>query len=77
MKIRKSLNYAYPTSTHAKQLDCSATGCYYVGISVLRENMEWSVTEPAHNAEGFLTLGDPDLQAIFAETDGDRCPFSL
>jgi hypothetical protein len=77
MKIRKSIDYAYPTSTYATLLDCEKTGCYFVAVSVLREDGTWSPTEPAHNAEGFIDPKDSDLLAMYIECDGEPAPKQL
>ncbi len=77
MKTRKSINYAYPSSPHAVTLGHAGTGCHYVAVSVFREGASWSPSEPAHNAEGFTNPTDPDLLALYAETDGEPCPYFL
>lgn len=77
MKTRKSINYAYPHSPAAKTLGMSGTGCHYVATSVFREGASWSPASPAHNAEGFLNATDPDLLAMYNETEGEPCPYFL
>jgi|SRR6478736_498032 len=77
MKIRKSINYAYPTSPTAVALGCGPTGCHYLATSVFREGASWSPPEPAHNAEGFANPTDPDLLASYMEADGEPCPYFL
>ena len=75
MKLRKSIAYAYPTSNRAKELGHYATGCYYVAQSVLREDGTWSPEYVAQGHDAFTDRNDPDLLALFAETDGEVCPY--
>jgi hypothetical protein len=75
MKIRKAIAYAYPTSNHARELDCGKSGCYYVSQSMLREDHTWSPPYIAQGAEGFTNRHDPDLLAFFEECDGVQCPY--
>lgn len=77
MNIRKSISYAYPSSPHAVSLGMGATGCHYVAVSVFREGVSWSPNSPVHNAGGFVNPTDPDLLALYAETEGQPCPYFL
>jgi hypothetical protein len=76
VKIRKAIAYAYPTSNHAEELGHGKTGCYYVSQSVLREDGTWSPPYIAQGHDAFLTLTDPDLQALFEQTEGEPCPYA-
>jgi hypothetical protein len=75
MKIRKSISYAYPTSATAELLGHGKTGCYYVASSIMREDGNWSLATPLHNAEGFPLADEPDLIASYKETEGEACPY--
>ena len=77
MKKRKSIDYAYPTSTHATLLGCNKTGCYYVAVSVLRKDGTWSPSVPEHNAEGFIDPKHPDLLAMYMECEAEAAPKQL
>ena len=71
-KILKSIAYCYPTSANAEELGFSDTGCYHVSITYIGvEGSDQCVTFMPHNAEGFLSKNDPDLLAIYEETDGE------
>jgi hypothetical protein len=74
MKTRKSISFAYWSSPTAAKLGCAETGCFYVAVSVLRKDGNWSPFSPAHNAEGFDSPTHPDLLASFKETEGEICP---
>lgn len=74
----KSIAYAFPTSTMAKELGFDKTGCFYVQQTA--HNIEGSgqaKTFAAHNAEGFAKPNDPDLVAFYHETEGKICPHFL
>lgn len=76
---RKSIAYAYPTSTNAEYFGMSATGCYYVQETM--HNIEGSGQvrtgiHPQADSEGFLSVDDTDLQALFRECKGEICPMS-
>lgn len=73
-RLRKAIAYAYPTSAHAKELGCYQTGCYYVSQSILREDGTWSPPYIAQGHDAFQDRNDPDLLALFDETDGEPCP---
>ncbi len=75
MKLRKAIAYAYPTSTHASELGVAKTGGYFVSQSILREDGTWPPPYIAQGHDVFATRNDPDLLALFAETDGTQCPF--
>jgi hypothetical protein len=70
MKFRKHIGFAYPGSNNAVALGFGRTGCYYIGLSIKREDGTWSPSYLPHNAEGFLDRNDPDLLALFEETEG-------
>lgn len=79
MKIRKSISYAYPTSTRAHELGHAKTGCYYVGQSILREDGTWSPDCVWPGTEGDAT---PDknaqyLRDLFNEIDAEVSPYSM
>jgi hypothetical protein len=74
-KVYKAIAYAYPTSPRAYKLSEDGNGVYYVEKRLT--NIEGSGQEHVFiddNCEGFASPTDPDLIAIFMETDGDICP---
>jgi hypothetical protein len=77
-KTRKSIDYAYPTSSMAAALGVSKTGGFYVAQSFLREDGTWS---PPYIAQGchdvFASREDAGLLVLFAEADGEPCPHYL
>lgn len=75
MKTRKAIAYAYPTSPAAEHLGMGRVGCFYLSVSVLRDDGNWSYYKPAHNAEGYSEPDHPDLVASYTETDGEICPY--
>ncbi len=77
MKLRKAVAYAYPSSPHAVELGHAKTGCWYVSQSVLREDGTWSPPYIAQGHDAFTDRADPDLQALFDQTDGEPCPHWL
>lgn len=79
MKIRKSIAYAYPSSTTAAELGRSKTGGFYVQHSIRRKDGSWSpgYIVPGMEGDSFDRADDPELQQLFAEVDGEVCPESL
>ncbi len=78
MKTTKSIAYAYPTSSMAKALGHTKTGCWYVQVTYHDiEGSGQSITFAPYNAEGFSAPDDKDLIAIFKETEGTVCPYFL
>lgn len=76
MKLRKAIEYAYPTSENAKLLDAADTGCWHVVTYLQREDGSWAVSEPVGGV-GFTDMKDPDLVALYHEVDGAPCPYFL
>jgi hypothetical protein len=74
MKLRKSIGYSYPTSPNAETLGSHG---YHVNQSILREDGSWSPEYLPVGCEVFATKDNPDLLAIFEETEGDICPMYL
>ncbi len=78
-ELRKSIAYAYPTSKDAEHFGMSETGCFYIEQQII--NIEGSGQvgtgiHPQGDSEGFLTHDDPALRELFAQVDGETCPFS-
>jgi len=73
-KIRKSIAYAYPTSTFAREL-CSPG--YFVSQYRLLEDGTWSAPYIAQGHDVFTDRNDPELLALFEETDGEPCPYFI
>lgn len=77
-KLYKSIAYAYPTSPMAKELGFYDDGCFYIQHRLMNiEGSDQCKTFAAHNAEGFLKATNPDLIALFKETEGEVCPTFL
>ena len=71
-KTLKAISYSYPSSTNAETLGFADTGCYHISITYIGvEGSDQCVTFMPHNAEGFLDKNDPDLLAIYNETEGE------
>jgi hypothetical protein len=74
MKITKEISFAFPTSKLAENLGFKETGCFHISLTYHNiENSDQSISFVPHNAEGFLNPDDPDLIAIFKETEGETC----
>lgn len=74
--LTKSISYAYPSSTNAGVLGMSETGAWYISLTISDiEGSGQCRTFMPHDAEGFLNPDDPDLAALFHETDGEICPY--
>ena len=76
MKYRKAITYAYPTSARAEELGCPESGCWFVSLSVRREDDTWSPEWPV-DPDGFVDMNDSNLVALYHEVDADPCPFFL
>jgi hypothetical protein len=72
MKTRKSIAYAYPTSEAANELGQPG---FYVCQYVKLETGEWSTPFIAQGHDVFDDKNDPDLLALFNESDGEVCPY--
>ena len=71
-KILKSIAYAYPTSTNAEALGFADTGCYHISMTYIGvEGSDQCITFMPHDAEGFTDKNNPDLLALYNETDGE------
>ena len=71
---KKSIAYAYPTSTTANHFGMGATGCYFIQLETY--NIEGSGQyrngiHPQADSEAFLSPLDPDMQALFSEVEAD------
>ena len=70
MKLRKYIDYCFPTSARADQLGGAG---YYIAQEILREDSTWS---PAFIAQGCHTPGmdidDPDLMSLLHEAGGEH-----
>lgn len=79
MKFRKAIAYAYPTSETAIRLGVRAQGGFYVQQFLRLENGEWSPAyiAPGTGGEAFDRADDPDLIALYKETDGEPDPYFL
>lgn len=77
MRIRKSIEWAYPTSPNAKELGKGSTGCWHVSQYIRNEAGEWSAPFIPVGTEGdtFDTPDNPELIALYNELEGDICPF--
>lgn len=71
MTIYKSIAYAFATSTRAKQLGFSDTGCFFVQ----RRDANNSFVDA--DCEGFLKANDPDLIEYYMLVAGTHCPMFL
>ena len=70
-KILKSISYSYPTSDNAEALGFADTGCYHISITYIGvEGSDQFTTFMPHDAEGFTDKNDPDLLALYNETEG-------
>lgn len=49
---RYSIEYAFVGSRNAETLGFGLTGCWYLGVSVLREDDEWSPVAIAPHTQG-------------------------
>ena len=76
-KLRKSIAYAFPTSSFADSLGVSDTGGYYVQQYRRLEDGSWSTPFIAQGHDVFQDPKDEDLLALFAESDGEICPHFL
>ena len=71
MKIRKSIEFAYPTSINAKKLGFNETGCFHVDICQLfMVNGLWD-SETLDPVKGYACKDDPALLAEYAATPGE------
>jgi hypothetical protein len=71
-KILKEIAFAFPTSTNAETLGFADTGCYHISMTYIGvEGSDQCVTFMPHDAEGFTDKNDPDLLALYNETEGD------
>jgi len=71
MRITKEISYAFPTSINAGLLGFETEGCYHVAQTYIDiEGSGQCKTFLPHDATGFAKIDDPDLLALFAETDG-------
>jgi hypothetical protein len=71
-KILKDIAFAFPTSENAETLGFADTGCYHIEITYIGvEGSDQCVTFMPHDAEGFSDRDDPDLLALYNETEGD------
>lgn len=77
MLIRKSIAYCYPTSPFAKVLGVHKTGGWYVQQYSWREDGTWSRPYVAQGNDVFTSSTDPDLIALYLESDGEPCPSFL
>lgn len=68
--IKKEIAYSYATSPNAETLGFGKTGCYHVSVTYIDiEGSGQCKTFMPHNAEGFASKDDPDLIALFNETE--------
>lgn len=71
-KTLKEISFAFPTSTNAETLGFAETGCYHISVTYIGvEGSNQCVTFMPHNAEGFTDKNNPDLLALYNETDGE------
>jgi len=71
--IRKSIAYAYPTSTTAEKLGVAATGGWFIQQYRRLESGEWSTPYVAQGNDVFQSADDPELIDLYMETDGEQC----
>lgn len=71
----KSIAYSFPTSDNAKKLGFADSGCWHISIFITGiEGSDQCRTIMPHDAEGFAAPDDPDLIALFFETEGEIDP---
>lgn len=75
---RKSIAYAYPSSPLADKAGRPDKGGYFVKQETWLGGSWFDTTHPGDLAEGmFDSPDDPELHALFEETEGEVCPLSL
>lgn len=69
MPVYKSIAFAYPTSLRAAELGAYKTGAWFVELCGENEAGQfWTAVAQGHDS--FATPDDPELIALFLETDG-------
>lgn len=72
-KTYKSIAFSYPGSHNAEKLGFGKTGCWHIEITKLDiEGSGQCATYMPHDAEGFSAPDDPDLIALYRETQGEH-----
>lgn len=65
---RWSIHYAYATSTHAEELGCGKTGCYFIAEERMHKDGCWGVPYICPKMYlGFVKKDDPDMLAALAK----------
>jgi hypothetical protein len=76
---RKSIAYAYPTSTHAEALG-QKHGAFYLAQETMREDGTWSPAEPWPGSEGEAcqtSTGAVALIKLYHEIDAWTSPYCM
>lgn len=78
LRITKSIEFAYPTSRHAKMLGAYKSGCWHISVAYndIEDSAHVHMFIPP-NAEAYTTPDDADLIAQFLEQEGEICPCFL
>lgn len=70
--VKKFIGYSFPTSSNADLLGFRETGCWHVGLHLINiEGSDQCMTVLPPFCEGFADRNDPDLWALYEETEGE------